>query len=430
MSYSKLSSFYYLKKVMTAIIFYDVDSSHRKDLSLFSSYPPHNRLLLRVSVLIVAFPLSLVAWLLIQALSFRFKVSIYVLKTFRPSGAGTYLNMIEPLCRKLQQDNNDRNFKILIDSGDKVSDVLIRSYEPHFNLYLDDRRKFVRLISYLIPKYGINKQVINTNDKYLSDWTHQRSKNYANLSNKIPTDLSNIGIHKNNFVLFVHPSMEYYKKMLPAETLINVQNRFVDLSTYKTALDKVSLNHLKIIRVGIEVDEMPITFKSTPIIDYTGEIRNEESELWLYENCKFLISVANGAFWFARRFDRPTIITNSYALPFGYFSTLYTPKTFRSTETGNLLSFAEMLKIRHDPNFLQNQFMKERKLELVPNSSSTIADAVGELLDLSNGKRTTSPEDVELVKRYNSILASFNIPIVEKMTLPAISFLRVYSHLL
>jgi len=154
-----------------------------------------------------------------------------------------------------------------------------------------------------------------------------------------------MGIQENNFVLFVHPSIKYYEKILPAELLINVKNRFVDLTTYSTALANVIDKNLKVIRVGLEVDDMPVAFQSLPIIDFSGEARNEESEFWLYENYKFLLSATSGAYWFARRFDRPTLLTNSYTLSLGYFSTLYAPMTFWSTETGSLLSFADIPKI-------------------------------------------------------------------------------------
>ena len=184
------------------------------------------------------------------------------------------------------------------------------------------------------------------------------------------------------------------------------------------------------VRVGVQVDELPAALKSLPIIDYASELRNETSELWLYENCKFLISVANGAFWFARRFDRPSIVTNSYTLLAGRFSTLYTPMTLRNKESGNLLSFAQMLDLRHTPNFLSNQFMKDYNLELMPHSSLTIANAVDDMFNLSNDKNVSSREDIELMDRYKVLLTETNIPIVEKMTLPAISFLREHQNLL
>lgn len=420
----------YYKKLLNVVLLYDRTYDERRQRSFFGSELPRANLLLRFFQLNCAIPLTLISWALLRVLSIRYKVSIYVLKTFRPGFASTYLCMMEPLCRQLQHENNARHIKILVDPGQSASDILVKSYEPHFTLYLDDRRKFVRLIAYLIPKSGLEKQFINTSNKFLPAWLFRPSKNYANLDNKVPADLADLGINKGNFVLFAHSSRSYYQSRLPSEYLPDMEHMFYDLSSYRPALAKLIENNIKVIRVGVNVDELPETLKKLSIIDYTGEIRNEASEFWLYENCRFLLSAANGAFWFARRFDRPTLLTDSYTLPFGYFSTLYIPRTIRNKESGKLLTFAEMLKIRNSPNFLSNQFMEDRHLEILPNTSTTITNAVTEMIDLVNGQNQVTPDDLNLIRQYQTILTSFNIPTADGITLPAFSFLREYSSLL
>lgn len=425
-----MQSLKYYKKLLTLIIYYDYTYDNKRPSSLFASDLSRTRILLRFLNLIIAFPLSLLIWVILRIISVRYKVSIYVLKSFRPGWASTYLNMIEPLCRQLQHENNYRHIKILVEPGEAVSGALVKSYEPHFTIYLDDRRKFARLIAYLIPKSGLEKKFINTSDKFLHSWLYPPSKNYANLDNQVPTDIAKMGIKKENYVLFAHPSRNYYKTRISSSALPDIEHRFFDLTNYCQAISKIVQNNLKVVRVGVQVDELPAALKSLPIIDYTSELRNETSELWLYENCKFLISVANGAFWFTRRFDRPSIITNNYVLIAGHLSTLYTPMTLRNKESGNLLSFAQMLDLRHTPNFLSGQFMRNHHLELLPNSSLTIANAIEDLFNLSNNKNVSSREDTKLMDRYKVLLTEFNIPIAEKMTFPAISFLREYENLL
>lgn len=418
----------YLKKLLTIVIFYDYSSEEPKTFS--QSELSKTKLFLRFILLVYAIPLSLLAWVLLRLLSIQYKVSIYVLKPFRPGWASTYLCMMEPLCRRLQNERKTYHIKILVNPGKSVSDIIVKSYEPHFTMYLDDRKKIFRLIAYLIPKSGLEKQFLNTSNKFLPSWLFQPSKNYANLGNKLPADLADLGIDKSNFVLFAHSSKNYYQSRLPAEYLPEMSHMFYDLSSYGPALAKLIENDLKVIRVGVNVDELPETLKKLSIIDYTGEIRNEASEFWLFENCRFLLSAANGAFWFARRFDRPTLITDSYVLPLGYFSTLFTPKPILNKESGKLLSFAEILEFRSFPNFLSNQFMEDHHLEFLPNTSTTIANAVTEMIDMSVGRNPVTPEDLDLIQRYKMILTSFNIPIVDKITVPTFSFLREYSHLL
>ena len=420
-----MQSLNYYKKLLVVVFFYDYTYDDGMPSSLFSSDLSRTSLLIRFLKIVIALPLSLLAWLLLRIISVRYKVSIYVLKTFRPGFASTYLNMIEPLCRQLQHENNSHHIKILVEPGEAVSDVLVKSYAPHFTMYLDDRRRFARLIAYLIPKAGLEKKFINSSDKF--SWFFPPSKNYAKIEKQVPTDLAKMGIKKENYVIFVHPSRNYYQKR---SMLQDVTYRFFDLSPYHQALTNIIQNDLKVVRVGLDVDDLPAALKALRIIDYTGEIRNETSELWLYENCKFLISVCNGAFWFARRFDRPSIITNSYNIFWGYFSTLYTPMTLRNKESGNLLSFAQMLDISRDPNFLSDQFMKNHHLEQLPNSSLTIANAVDEMLKPFNDKNVSSLEDTALMERYKTLIKEFNFPAVEKISLPAISFLREYRSLL
>ena len=424
-----MQSFEHYKKLLTAIVFYDYAKDDRRPSSIFSSDLSHTELILRFLKLITAFPLSLLAWVMLRIFSVRYTVSIYILKSFRPGAASTYLNMIEPICRQLQLENNPRHIKILVEPGESVSDVLVESYEPHFTLYLDDRRKFARLIAYLIPKSGLEKRSITTSDKYLHSWLYPPSKNYANVKNQVPLDLAKMGIGNENYVVFAHASKSYYQSRFTSSALSDLQIRFYDLSTYRQAIEKIFENNLKVVRVGLDVDELPATLKLLPITDYSGEMRNEASELWLYENCKFLLSATSGAYWFARRFDRPSLLTNSYAWPLGYFSTLFTMMTMRNIETGNLLSFAEMLSLRHTPNFLSNQFMKDRHLEFIPNSPLTITNAVEEMLNPFNDKNISMREDIALLDRYKALLNDFNIRIEEKMTMPTISFLREYENL-
>ena len=104
--------------------------------------------------------------------------------------------------------------------------------------------------------------------------------------------------------------------------------------------------------------------------------------------------------------------------------------TLRNKESGNLLSFAQTLELRREPNFLSNQFMEDRNLELLPNSSLTIFNAIDDMFNYLDDKKIHLQEDNELISRYKALLTEFNIPIAEKMTLPAVSFLREYKHLL
>ena len=340
--------------------------------------------------------------------------------------------MIEPLCRQLQNDDNPRHIKILVEPGEAISDMIVKSYEPHFTLYLDDRRKFARLIAYLIPKSGLEKKFINTSDKFNKSWSFAPSTNYFNGLKQIPNDLRDLGIRPNNFVLFAHPSRNYYQKRITPEQMAEIEVRFLDLSLYKDALEKVTQQNLFIVRVGLDVDALPQILQSLKIIDYAGKSQFKSDQLWLYENCKFCISVSCGAFWLARRFNRPSIITDNYSYHdvFGYLSTLWTPRLVKDTDTGEILSFSRLLDAKNLSALGSTSQMKATQLTYIQNSPSTLVNAIDEMLALEDGEQKYSEVDLQLLNRYHKIYHSEDYAHQNGYVVPCISFLRECSILL
>ena len=112
---------------------------------------------------------------------------------------------------------------------------------------------------------------------------------------------------KENFVLFIHASRNYYKSRMSASKLARIDYRFVNLNSYESSMLDLLQRGFTEVRVGVNTDKLPEKLKKLPIIDYTGQVRNEDSKLWLYENCSGLISSCSGAFWFAQRFSRPCL---------------------------------------------------------------------------------------------------------------------------
>ncbi len=366
------------------------------------------------------------AWALLRTLSTRYKVSIYVLKSFRPGFTSTYVNMMEPLCRQLQNENNPRHFTILVEPGEAATKILVQSYEPHFTMYLDDRRKFVRQIAYLIPKSGLEKKMVTTSDKFDKNWATVPSTNYGNQLNQISNDLKNLGVRPQNFVLFAHPSAKYYRQRTTQSQSDELAVRFLDLSFYKDALEKVIEQNLLIVRVGLDVDPLPHSLQSLKIIDYTGESHFESDQLWLYENCKFCISVSCGAYWLARRFNRPSILTDNYTFHdmFGYLSTLWTPRLVQDTNTGEILSFSKLLNPNNLSALASTSKMRSRQLSYIQNSPSTLVNALDEMFALEDGVPKYSKNDLHLLDRYHKIYQSENYAHLRGYVAPCISFLR------
>ena len=141
----------------------------------------------------MAAPISLLIWLVFRILSRRYKISIYVLPTFRPGIASMYLSTIEPLCRELQYNHDPEHITIPINPQEEISRVLTKSYEPHFSLYLDDGRKFLRVVAYLIPQKGLKKFYLTGKREFDTGLAYTPSRNYINHGIRVPNDLKKLG---------------------------------------------------------------------------------------------------------------------------------------------------------------------------------------------------------------------------------------------
>lgn len=414
--------FQFIKK----FVYYDVEKIQN---GLTSNLRHHQRLF-RWFLFFIAAPISLLLWLVLKILSRKYKISIYVLPTFRPGVASMYLSTIEPLCRELQFINDPKHFTILVNPQEQISEVLTKSYEPHFSLYLDDRRKFARLIAYLIPRKGLQKIFLTGKRDFDAGWVYPPSKNYVNQRIHVPNGLKKLGIDTGNYVIFVHFSLNYYQKRFSEKFVKAMPLANIDLANYEQPLRALIKHGLQIVRVGTHVDELPDLIKNLPIIDYTRGQRDDATELWLYENCKLLVSVANGAFWFARRFNRPTIITNSQNFVQRYFSTFYTPSLFKDLKTNELLSFRQMNYHRANKNLNDIEAMYNNGFQIVPNSPITLTASINETLDYANGITNIGSADKELLDKYNKFCQESGLVFNANTTRPTISFLREYSHLL
>jgi hypothetical protein len=110
-------------------IYYDIEKSQYGLPTNLTFY----QTLIRWSQFLVAAPISLILWVVFRAISRQYKISIYVLSTFRPGIASMYLSLIEPVCRQLQYDKTPKRYTILVNPGENISDVLRDSYAPHLS---------------------------------------------------------------------------------------------------------------------------------------------------------------------------------------------------------------------------------------------------------------------------------------------------------
>jgi hypothetical protein len=239
-----------LFRLIKSSVYYDVENIPN---GLTSDLRGYQRCLRWLKFLMAA-PISLMIWLIFRILSQKYKISTYVLPTFRPGIASMYLSTIEPLCRELQYFNNPKHFTILINPQEEISRVLTKSYEPHFSLYLDDRRKFARLVAYLIPQKGLQKFYLTGKREFDNGWVYPPSRNYINQGIRVPNDLKKLEIETGNYVLFVHPSSNYYQRRFPQSVVTSFLQTNINLVNYQQSLFALTRQGLQIVRVGTHVD--------------------------------------------------------------------------------------------------------------------------------------------------------------------------------
>ena len=409
----------------TRVLFYD--QTLKKGYASLASFSKLF-ILRRALVTAVAFPLSLVCWVFLVVLNQFIPVKIYRFeRPERPGFASVYIAQLEPLCRELQANGN-QGFLVFIDASETTNLELLKLYVSHFNLYLDDRSKFARTVFSIIPKLGfINAIVHFSRDD--TNWELAPARNLkASGPNKIPKALSTLGLKPFNYVLIAFPTITYYLKRSP-ET-VSSSNRFIDPSTSADALKLLICQGLKIVRVGLDTEDITPNLKELPIIDLSGAFRSDAQDLWLFEHCFFNWSMgAVGTWHFAHKFDRPTLVTDSYAFHRGYQSTLFTVKKVYSSFENRNLTFKELL---HSKGVLgRTQEMKSRQLTAIPSTSLQLCDAVEEIISFATEPEQLSAQNTELLAKYEQIMVNSGLPIRKKLhSRPTISFLRDNQELL
>ena len=408
---------------VTRILFYD--QTLKKGYASLAQFP---KLFIfrRLLITLIAYPLSLFCWIFLVVLNLFTPVRIYRFeRPQRPGFASVYIAQLEPLCRELQEKNN-KGFFIFIDASETTNLELLKLYATHFNLYLDDRVAFIRTIFALCPKAGINnsKQEYSIYD---TNWELPPARNLRNSEfDVIPDVLSDLDLKKNNFVIIAYPSISYYKKRLVGE--------YTDLSRFQNQTNNLDAMRLlikqgfKLVRLGLDTDPLEPVFKELKVIDLSGNSHSDDNDLWLYKNCFFSWSMGGVGTWhFAHKFDRPSLMTETYGHCYGYQANLYTRKLVWDKYQKRLLTFSEMLTKGLD----RVSTMEQRGLSFIDGTPLQICRAVEEMIAVETNTFDYSKGNLALLTRYDQIsLISHKPKRKTRHSRLCISFLEEHEELL
>lgn len=408
---------------VTRVLFYD--QTLKKGYASLASFSKLF-VLRRVLITLIAYPFSLASWVFLIILNQFTPVQIYRFeRPQRPGFASVYIAQLEPLCRGLQDPGN-KGFLIFVDASEPTNLELLKLYASHFSLYLDDRSAFLRMIFALSPKIGLKLSLLQYSI-YDANWELLPAQNLRNLeSDMVPDVLSDLGLEKNNFVIIAYPSIRYYKKRL-LDVYADL-SRFQDQSINLNALELLINQGFKIVRLGLDTDPIESTFKEIKVIDLSGNSHDDRNDLWLYKNCFFSWSMGGIGTWhFAHKFDRPSLITETYGHCYGYQANLYTRKLVWDKNQKRTLTFTEMLTKGLD----RQSTMEKRGLSFIDGTPLDICKAVEEMIAVETNTYHYSKEDLALLAKYDQISLNLNKP-ERKMrhSRLCISFLRKHEEIL
>ena len=404
---------------VTRVLFYD--QTLKKGYASLASFS-NLFVLRRILMTLVAYPLSLMCWVFLVILNIFMPVRMYRFKSpSRPGFASHYIEQLEPLCRKLQ-DSGHKGLLIFIHASATANLELLKLYATHFNLYLDDRRAFLRTIFALIPKIGFLNTFLSSS-YYDSNWKLAPALNLKTKGEKdCPVTITDLEIEPLMFVILTHRSFFYDSKYhLKSSTELN---RNTDIGNAEIAINLILEKGLKIIRIGVDTDELPDSLKKLPIIDLSGKFRTDEQDLWLAEHCLFLWCINdNGTWHLAHKFNRPTLVTNTYALIRGYQHSLFTFQLIWDEQKNRLLSLSEMANLRGIAG--RSSAMKKCGLSFVENSPLQLVSAVVEVFNFVDNNLKHSVQNSILLSQFSEVLenASFQQMAVGHSQ-PCVSFLQ------
>ena len=404
---------------LTRVLFYD--QTLKKGYASLASFSKLF-VLRRMLVTLVAYPLSLVCWIFLVVLNRFMPVRMYRFKRpQRPGFASIYIGQLEPLCRELR-DSGHKGFLIFIDASETTNLELLKLYATHFNLYLDDRVAFFRTIFALIPKFGFTNTFVK-HSLYDANWELPPTVNLKTKGKtETPKTISQLSLEPFKFMVLTHRSFAYDTKY--HQSAFSELNRSTDIGKAEDAIQLIHKNGLKIVRMGVDTDELPDSLKHLTIIDLSGKFRTDAQDLWIATNCLFLWGINdNGAWHFAHKYSRPTLITNSYNFIRGYQHTIFTLQMIWDEEKNRHLRLNEMGALRGVVGRVSK--MKAQGLNFVENSPTELASSVAEMISYANNKLSYSDYDMSLFSKFSEVqVKSGYPPMLKNHSRPCISFLR------
>jgi len=217
-----------------------------------------------------------------------------------------------------------------------------------------------------------------------------------NLTNQTLAELIKIGFDPKKWFVVLHI------KEHRAGFEVGGEARDSAINSYYASCQLIRDLGGQVVRMGSS--SFPKLQEGFPAIDYAySEIKSEQTDYWLWGNCKFWIGNGNGTVWASLSFGKPRLYTNVWPLiPAGPNTDFFLPKLIYDKGKERLLSAEEMVTIKLSRN-MKKELFAQSGLILVENSSELLRNSTLELyesLELLNkeGSKIVSTFESEIYK--------------------------------
>jgi len=233
------------------------------------------------------------------------------------------------------------------------------------------------------------------------------------------------------FVCFAIQSSIYREKIDVSETKFYgslLDDPFLSiagLENYIPVIRELTNSGIAVVRMGsLEEERLPLGL-GPMAIDYAFDSRSEFGDVWLHSKCMFSLVGAAGSHWFGAAFNRPTLMTDAYAIRSTYDNRdLVIPQRGWIPSESRYLTFSEIgnSEWARDIELLV-------KIKVLKNTPEEIMDATSEMILRLAGRWIETDEDKELQAKFRSIVNSFPIHQRTPARMGA-KFLREHQYLL
>ena len=363
---------------------------------------PIHKILLELSVQIVAVPCFVVAYALLASISFFKPIRVGFLEA-RPLGH-LALNL-DLFLRRRQLGEYPKNAIYLFFVYHAANEQLLKMFKRHF--YVCELFWFGRLFS-LIGILGtrfFQKLNMDSNEYDVYQNTQCELRFLAHEESKGAKELSNLGIPLGAWFvcIFARDSAHYttvYSLNSPSMAL-----RDGDIDTYIKAAEFITSKGGYVIRMGKNVSK-PFGYKHPKVIDYAINHRSDFMDVYLTAKCKFYLGTASGGADMARIFDKPHLAVNWIQIgwaPWGK-NEIYIPKTLCYRKSRNQVPYEKALLLtnswRTSLGFDLKAELDRLRLDLVDNTSEQILEGAKEMFARLEGTFIESPEYLAAMNKY------------------------------